>query len=388
MKRPQVLVFIDWYTPGYKAGGPVRSIVNMVAHLHDEIDFHIVCSDTEYTEDQPYAGIIADQWTEGVFGERVFYVSSNSHRKEHWKALLTQENWDHVYVNGMYSPWYSAAPLWFAREVKVSKIVAPRGMLAPGPMAHSTLKKRLFLTVMKLGGAYRAVRFHVTNEGEAGQVRQLIGSKANTFSVPNLPKRVRYSDVPERTKEKGQLELISVARIAVEKNTLLAIKSLVHVKGKVRFHLYGPVYGDGYWAECQNAIESLPDNIQVLAHGPVAPDQTEEELLKAHVLFMPSTGENFGHSMLEALSSGLPLLISDRTPWRNLEDKRAGWDIPIDDPGLAQREFGKKLQLLVDMDQDQYNLWNAGAFKYGCKQLESEEKKQKYLELFRWNEEK
>ena len=39
MAKPRVLVFIDWYAPGYKAGGPVRSLVNLVDHLRDRIDF-------------------------------------------------------------------------------------------------------------------------------------------------------------------------------------------------------------------------------------------------------------------------------------------------------------------------------------------------------------
>ena len=58
--RPKVLVFVDWYSPGYKAGGPVRSMVNLVAHMNDSIDFHIVTSDTEYTESTPYEGITSD----------------------------------------------------------------------------------------------------------------------------------------------------------------------------------------------------------------------------------------------------------------------------------------------------------------------------------------
>jgi hypothetical protein len=48
MSKPQVLAFIDWYKPFYKAGGPVRSMVNLVDHLHDRVDFHIVTGDRDY----------------------------------------------------------------------------------------------------------------------------------------------------------------------------------------------------------------------------------------------------------------------------------------------------------------------------------------------------
>jgi glycosyltransferase involved in cell wall biosynthesis len=49
-------------------------------------------------------------------------------------------------------------------------------------------------------------------------------------------------------------------------------------------------------------------------------------------LFLPSLGENFGHVIVEALSAGCPILISDRTPWRGLAERGVGWDLPLEDP--------------------------------------------------------
>jgi glycosyltransferase involved in cell wall biosynthesis len=50
------------------------------------------------------------------------------------------------------------------------------------------------------------------------------------------------------------------------------------------------------------------------------------------MLFLPTTGENFGHAIFEALSCAVPVLISDTTPWRGLAAIRAGWDLPLQDP--------------------------------------------------------
>ena len=49
-----------------------------------------------------------------------------------------------------------------------------------------------------------------------------------------------------------------------------------------------------------------------------------------HCLFLPSTGENYGHAIVEAFSAGLPVIISTLTPWKNLESQKVGWDIPLD----------------------------------------------------------
>lgn len=44
---------------------------------------------------------------------------------------------------------------------------------------------------------------------------------------------------------------------------------------------------------------------------------------------MPTFNENYGHAIVESFVAGLPVVISDRTPWRNLEKINAGWDIPL-----------------------------------------------------------
>ena len=59
--RKKILVFIDWFLPGYKAGGPIRSMANMTDHLQD-FDFFVVTRNTDYTDTNPYASVKSDQW--------------------------------------------------------------------------------------------------------------------------------------------------------------------------------------------------------------------------------------------------------------------------------------------------------------------------------------
>ena len=162
------------------------------------------------------------------------------------------------------------------------------------------------------------------------------------------------------------MKLVSIARIAVEKNSLLAIESLQQVTGHVQFNLYGPVYDGAYRAKCQAAMAALPANVEVKHVGTIPPEEVPNVLAEHHALFMPSAGENFGHTMLEALSAGRPLLISDRTPWRNLEQERAGWDLPLD----RSEGFTEAVEGLCAMDQAEYDRWSAGALERGKRYLE------------------
>ncbi len=79
------------------------------------------------------------------------------------------------------------------------------------------------------------------------------------------------------------------------------------------------------------------------------------------LFFLPTLGENFGHVILEALCAGCPVLISDQTPWRGLEEKGVGWDLSLSKPEM----FREVLQRCVDMNDEEYMKWSERAREYG-----------------------
>lgn len=375
--KPKLLVFIDWYLPGYKAGGPVRSMANLVDHLRDKVDLHIVTTDTDYTETAPYTGVAPDRWTVMPGGEKVWYASRSGVNAVTWRKLLAQEAWRTVYINGLYSRWFSVMPLWLLKGSAQHRVVAVRGMLAAGMMKHGTLKKRAFLAAMRLLGCYRGVTFQATNAEEVEDVKRWIGREAAVKLVPNLGRKLAADVPPRRVKKPGELRLVSVARIAVEKNTLFAIECLKQVQGRVTFDLYGPIYDEAYWAKCRAAIAELPPSITVSHKGTVPPEQVPALFAHYHTLFMPSQGENFGHTMVEALATGLPLVISDRTPWRGLCELNAGWDLPLEEPSC----FWEELNDLVAYDQRDLDAVSRGAFALGRRYLDDPATAQRTLDL-------
>jgi glycosyltransferase involved in cell wall biosynthesis len=378
MDKPQVLVFIDWYKPFFKAGGPVRSLVNMVDHLHQEVDFHIVAGDRDYTATTSPVELPRDQWTTPDTGERVWYASPAGRTLKQWRALLHERNWDVVYINGLYSMWSTIAPLWLLRRTAQRRIVAVRGMLASGPMRQAPAKKRAFLLTMKTVGCFKGVEFQATNAEEVEDIRRWIGRDAKVHLVPNLGRKVPSGEPTSILKDPGNLRLVSVGRIAPEKNTLYAIERLRGLQADVRFDLYGTVYDQPYYKRCQEAVSKLPANVTVRFHGHIEQDRVAHAIAEAHAVFMPSAGENFGHTMLESLMAGRPLLISDRTPWRELQGKHAGWDLPLEDPA----RFEEVLRQLIAMGPE-HEQWVKGAFQLGHRSLAAEDVRARYLRLFR-----
>ena len=47
MKKKKILIFIDWFLPGYKAGGPIQSISNFVNHFGTVFDISIITSNKD-----------------------------------------------------------------------------------------------------------------------------------------------------------------------------------------------------------------------------------------------------------------------------------------------------------------------------------------------------
>ena len=54
--KPTILILVEWFSPGYRAGGPIRSVVNLVEGLKDHFDFKVITTNRDLGS-EPYEGI-------------------------------------------------------------------------------------------------------------------------------------------------------------------------------------------------------------------------------------------------------------------------------------------------------------------------------------------
>jgi glycosyltransferase involved in cell wall biosynthesis len=359
-----VLVFIDWFLPGDKAGGPVRSCANLIDHLGNEFEFSVITRDTDYTDAQPMRGIKSNVWNILADEKRVYYISNDQLNKTTIERLLREEKYDAVYLNGIWSQPFTAWPLLGLKKLKknVRVVVATRGMLAPSALAIKATKKKLFLRFAKIRGLFSNVIFHATTEKEAQEIKNAFGNKSEVLVAGNLPRKI--SEKTEHTqKVKGKVSVVSIARIAPEKNTLYTLEVLSKIKVPIAADFFGSVYDENYWNECKKIIDKLPANIQINFPGALPSEEITKTLSKYDLLFLPTRGENFGHIILESLQAGTPVLISDQTPWKNLVNENAGWDLSLQ----SQESFVDVIEMIAGMNEKDFLKWMEGAEKLGEK---------------------
>ena len=379
MEKKKILVLVDWFAPGYKAGGPIQSCVNFAFAMKTEFAVHVLTTDTDHGETAPYEGIASGRWTRDLHPDiGVFYLQKSRLSARRLKEQIEAVQPDYIYLNHLFSPLFVIYPLWlkYTGQLKSRVVVCPRGALYDSALAIKSWKKTPFLKLFRWMGIHRRVLFHATNEREKGAILQYFPG-SNIIIADNLPNmnQPAFHSCPKKA---GSIKCIYVARVFPIKNLLFFLTALEKVKADVELSVVGPVEDKGYWDQCLEKIGQMASNLSVTYLGPTRNDELMP-LLQAHHLFvLPTAGENFGHSIFEALLAGRPVLISDQTPWLGLTARQVGWDLPLKDPA----GFTRIIEETAAWDQPRFDEWARAAWEYARHFIENPDLQRQYIQLF------
>lgn len=351
-KKSTILAFVPYYLPGYKSGGPTRSIANLVEQLGDNLDFRIVTTDRDFLDTEPYRNVVIDEWNH-VGKATVFYTSPQNRSLKNITRLIQETQYNALYLNSFFNRTFTIYPLLARRMRRIPErpvILAPRGEFAPGALALGYLKKRAYIACAKMTGICSNITWQASGEHEAADIRRELGATAGRIIVAPVFPSVTTN--PEnRTSFAGRasgnpLRICFLSRISRMKNLDYALRVLAGVSIPVEFDIYGTTEDICYWHECLHLMKKLPGNVTICYRGVIDHAQIPPVFAGYDLLFLPTRGESFGHVIHEALSAGLPVLISDQTPWRNLTSLGVGWDLPLNSP----EEFRAAIESMANMD--------------------------------------
>ncbi len=332
-RKPIILVFSDFYLPGYKSGGGMRTLVNVVERFGDDYDFRIVTRDHDGKADRtPYADVEYGSWQ--AFGSAlVRHLSRDEIRIATVRKIFDEVRPDLVFCNSYFST-LTIFVLLLRRfgSVNVPLVIAPQGEISDGALGLKTIKKKAFLAISRLLGLYKDIVWRASSPIEAAEIERAKGSGGMVIVAPDLSSKIaaEFHDLARPPKAAGEVKLVYLSRVHPKKNLAYLLEVLRSVAGRVKLDMIGPVDSTEYFEVCTQLMKALPPNINVEIVGEIEHRQVPEMLSKYHFFVLPTLSENFGHVFVEAMSAGLPLIISDRTPWLELESKGIGWDIPLE----------------------------------------------------------
>lgn len=378
MNKPKIAVLIDWYLPGTKAGGPVRSVYSLINLLKPYFHFYVVTSNKDLGCVEPYTGIKADELFEKD-GVSYYFFSDEQLTRKNMLSLLQQIDPALVYLNSFWSFRFSISIVnfWNKGALKAPVLLAPRGMLGKGALGLKSLKKRLFLMLSKSLGWYKAIIFHATQSQEHADIQKKF-SCSKILIAPN----VNSSPTKENKSVKavGQLRLFFLSRISEVKNLHFALEVLREIPKEysVSYDIFGNIESEAYWNECKNIISTLPANIKVNYKGEIPFHEVQSVISSYHFLLMPTLNENFGHSIVESLLSGCPAIISDQTPWNDLQQNNAGFAISLDD----RKKFISAICEAAQLNQQDFATKSKNATAYISKKIDLQSILTQYKHLF------
>lgn len=330
----------------------MQSIANMVEQLDKKTyQFYIFCSNREL-DGSVMHNLELDVWTNFNTNTNVWYASKSNFTI--LKSELGKIKPDTVFINGIFSWNYNFTPLFFSKTKET--IISPRGMLQAGALSGKSLKKRIYLSFLKFSGLVKNVTWHATNEEEQKDIKRIFGKNAKCILAPNIPKEpvafIRPSD-----KVSKKLKLIYLSLITEKKNLYVLLEIILKAGHNISLDIYGPVKDKAYWEKCNELIKNNPGTISY--SGDIRPEHVQELFSQYDASILLTKGENFGHALYESLSAGRPIITSLFTPWNNLAEKKAGWNVDINDP----ESVVKTIRQIAHLDQAEHQFYCEGAYQ-------------------------
>lgn len=358
-------MLIDWYLPGTKAGGPVRSVFSLINLMQSFFDFYVITTNSDLGSSHPYQNIRSNVLFEKD-GVQYYYFSKDQLNQNSLVKVLNTIEPDLIYLNSFWSAHFSVniVRLKYKKVIQAPVLLAPRGMLGKGALGIKPIKKQIFLLLSKFFTWHKSVAFHATQEQEVKDILKYF-PKAKILVAPNVNSGAVCTN--SSTKNQNTLSLFFLSRISRVKNLHFALEVLKMIPKTftVTYDIYGNLEDMEYWQECEQLISMMPPNVKVNYKGELPFDKVSETIKNYNALLMPTLNENYGHSIVESLLCGCLPIISNQTPWNDLD--HAGYSLDLSQPeafasainelaSLSELEFKKRSELANTYISQKINL--------------------------------
>jgi len=346
--------------------------------LENECDISIITSNTDL-EPSDVLEVQSGKWIKKD-NQQLYYQEANKRSISFIKTQLKIIQPDVIYFNSFFSLWYFIIPLIVCKFISKAKVVlAPRGMLGTGALEQKAVKKKLYIFIFRLLRLHKKLHWHATSTQEEQDILKFFtGAVINV--IPNLVQENTVHFTADK-KEKNKLQLFFFSRISPKKNLLYCADILQQLPSEmlnnIQFSIYGVEEDKAYFKKCTEKLNQISE-LQYSFKGEILPHEITKVLAQEDILFLPTLNENFGHVIIESLAAACPVIISDQTPWNNVESNKAGFALKLED----EKAFVKAIEFFYKMDAIAFGQWQKGAIEYANKVIDLPKAKLAYKKMF------
>ncbi|PMG31169.1 hypothetical protein BCU94_09480 [Shewanella sp. 10N.286.52.C2] len=354
----KILLVCDYFYPAYKAGGPIKSISNILALFSGLYKFDVFTS--SYDIDGTKLNVGGNNAFIGSDYKGCDVCYFDGLIKMARFILFKHLSYDIVYLNSFFSFQYSILYQVFVKLsiIKSNKIIiAPRGELTKGAMDLKSFKKQLFISLYRLLCLKNNVKFQFTSKEEYLDAVEVLGS-IDYCIIPNIAEKPEEFIVKD--KKNNCLHVVFLSRISKKKNLLSLCESISLIDtNEILFTIAGNVEDEPYWESCKKVLGNCSNNVTVDYVGPLDKNQVKSLLRKTHLFCLPTLNENYGHAIVEALSYSNLVLISDQTPWCDVVNY--GSQVVRTDEVEKMVEY---INIISKLTADDFNILSSKSYMY------------------------
>lgn len=332
----QVISHLD---PRY--GGLSATVPSLSSHLvrtqHLQIDVAAFCGPAEECDLSRYPELALTRWT----NDRKAWLGSAARRTDFRHALNSS---DGIHIHGLWEA-STAVAAHAARELHKPYVISAHGMLEPWALANKSWKKRLYLALVERTNLQGASCLHALTSAEAEDYRRL-GCKCPIAVIPNgvdAPESISSNPFLERFQQlAGKRILLFLGRLHFKKGLDILVRAWAALEKEFSdtvLVLAGPD-SENSRAAVEALIEERGIADRVLFTGMLDEALKWSALSAAHCFVLPSYSEGLSVAVLEALSVGVPVIITGQCHLPEILTYGAGWQIQAAESDLvcAMRE--------------------------------------------------
>ncbi|MBY8108414.1 glycosyltransferase [Vibrio fluvialis] len=376
-------IFVKKYLPGFKSGGPVRSVSNICEVLKGKSEFRVVCEDRDSGDRTSYPSISVNDWNT-IDSASILYIDPSFWN--HIKVIFSKRSTissDTAYFNSFFNFKFTFFPLFCALLgiINFQRIlISPRGELMEGAISSKSHKKKImYLKVFKFFFRSLPIQYHATSKEEVNSIITNLGCELDSIvTIPNLPSMSIVDFVSDRTSDRSvkKLKLVYISRISPKKNLKYFLDNIVTSMDLIdKFDIYGFIDDSEYFEKLNIAKFNGKVNYKGVIDNKLVPN-----LLQNYDLFvLPTRGENFGHAICESLLCETPVIVSKFTPFYDVDIANAGYILDLDQPNSVSEIIETAYQDIIINKRDLYK----NTKKYVINKLKISKTISDYTSLFK-----